>query len=73
MTDLAPLLDKPDTQDPENVKHIIDQRNQLQSVADAIIFGYELTALCGYKFVPTRDPDPLPVCEPCRLALAATT
>jgi hypothetical protein len=28
--------------------------------------GTEITALCGYKWVPSRDPAGLPVCPDCK-------
>jgi hypothetical protein len=33
------------------------------------VLGEEITALCGEKFIPTRDPYQYPVCEGCRAAL----
>ena len=39
-------------------------------VVAAYITGDEIQALCGYRWVPSRDPDPLPVCPPCKAALA---
>lgn len=73
MTDLAPVLDKNDTDDPEKVAHIINQRLPGNSIADASIFGTEVIALCGHKFIPTRDPQKLPTCGPCKFYLEATT
>ena len=35
------------------------------------VLGEEITALCGEKFIPTRDPNKYPVCEACRQALTA--
>lgn len=72
MTDLAPVLDKVDTDNPENVKHIINQKLPGNSIADATIFGWEIVALCGYIFIPTKDHTKLPLCTPCKLALEAT-
>lgn len=72
MTDLAPRLDDIDTKDPEEVHHIVNQHLPGNSVADASIFGTELVALCGHRFIPTRDPQKLPLCQACKLALEAT-
>ncbi len=33
------------------------------------VLGEEITALCGERFIPTRDPYQYPVCEACRAAL----
>ena len=35
-------------------------------IVDAIVEGTELTALCGFKWVPSRDPVGIPVCPDCR-------
>jgi len=35
-------------------------------IADAYVFGEELEAICGEKFIPSRDPENLPVCEACK-------
>lgn len=34
-------------------------------VMEAIVNGTEVEALCGHRWVPTRDPRKYPVCEPC--------
>lgn len=34
-------------------------------VLRARIEGFPVTALCGYTWVPQRDPAPLPVCSRC--------
>jgi hypothetical protein len=67
------LLDRSDTSDPENFSHIVNQHLPGNSIADASIFGTEVIALCGHRFVPTRDPQKLPLCQACKLALEATT
>ncbi len=33
------------------------------------VFGEEAVALCGYRFVPNRDPNKLPKCEACKAAM----
>jgi hypothetical protein len=35
-------------------------------IAEAYVEGTEITALCGKKFVPSRDPENLPVCPRCK-------
>ena len=52
--------------DHERFAHIV-KKNQL---TDAMIFGKEITALCGKKWVPSRDPEKFPVCPDCRERLA---
>ena len=49
---------------PEDVAHYVDQRFE-QDVTAAMINGTELVALCGYRWVPSRDALKLPVCQPC--------
>jgi hypothetical protein len=34
-------------------------------VEAAVLGGYELTALCGFKWVPKGDPDKHDICEKC--------
>lgn len=42
-------------------------------VTAAYVMGTEITALCGYKWVPSRDPAGLPVCPECKaIALQMT-
>ena len=52
--------------DHERLAHIV-KKNQL---TDAMIFGKEITALCGKKWIPSRDPERFPVCPDCRERLA---
>lgn len=47
------------------VAHIIRKGDQMRGY----VLGEEITALCGEKFIPTRDPYQYPVCEACRAAL----
>ncbi|MBJ7307237.1 MAG: DUF3039 domain-containing protein, partial [Acidimicrobiia bacterium] len=41
------------------VAHIIRKDDQMRGY----VLGEEITALCGEKFIPTRDPYQYPVCE----------
>ena len=38
-------------------------------VMTAMVNGTPVTALCGYTWVPSRDPQKYPVCEECLEAL----
>lgn len=40
-------------------------------IADAMVFGTPLQALCGKKWVPTRDGMKFPVCPECKDAYDA--
>ena len=53
-----------DTDEPE-VAHIAPAAD----VSRAYVTGEAITALCGKVFVPTRDPNRYPVCEPCKAIL----
>lgn len=56
------LLDR--SGDPAARAHIVCKRD----LPEAIIFGLEVEALCGYRWVPGADPAPLPMCEGCHAA-----
>lgn len=45
------------------VTHIIRKRDEMVGYFE----GREVTALCGYKWVPTRDPKKFPICEACQI------
>lgn len=68
---MSDLLVKPEVSDPETstdepeLAHIVTTEDQMQGY----IFGVEITALCGEKFIPTRDYEGKPVCKPCFHAL----
>ena len=62
--DLAPDPTTTDTSEPE-VAHIAPAAD----VSRAYVTGEAITALCGVVFVPTRDPNRYPVCEPCKAVL----
>lgn len=57
--------------DPDKSAHIVmvppgepDQSPQAY-VLRARVEGFPVTAVCGHKWIPTRNPEPLPVCGPC--------
>lgn len=70
----------PQTSDPELdeedpiVSHIVgpdydDNGNKIQGAAkvtEAMINGTPVTALCGFVWVPSRDPGKHPLCERCK-------
>lgn len=54
-----------------DVAHIVDQRpSSGQDVTTAYVEGSELVALCGYRWVPARSADQLPVCGECKAIIA---
>jgi hypothetical protein len=48
--------------DGEHYAHYVMKHGLVESM----IYGAEVTALCGWKFVPTRDPEKYPVCPRCK-------
>jgi len=49
--------------------HIIDRGDDKRSaeaiVLEARVMGTPVTALCGYTWVPARDPEKHPICQKC--------
>jgi hypothetical protein len=54
-----------DPTDPADCAHIVDQRDPANDITTAVIEGREVTALCGYRWIPYRQPQGRPVCEAC--------
>jgi hypothetical protein len=56
--------------DGELRTHIIRRPDDRQSaeawVTEARIMGFEVEAICGFRWVPARDPERYPVCEACK-------
>lgn len=59
------LEDRPDPTmgdgDHEKFAHIINKDDEMKGY----VMGETVTALCGKKWVPTRDPQKFPVCPTC--------
>jgi hypothetical protein len=64
MTD---LMDRTDTNlsdtdnDDDIIAHVIRKKDQMRGYIE----GKEITALCGTKFIPSRDYEGRPVCGAC--------
>jgi hypothetical protein len=58
---IEPVLDDISPGDPL-IAHIITKNSQMRGY----VFGEEVVALCGERFIPTRDPDRYPLCGTCR-------
>jgi hypothetical protein len=57
------------TQEPSSCAHIVVTDEGTIATAlilAARIYGTPITALCGYVFVPQKDPTVLPVCPACK-------
>jgi hypothetical protein len=39
---------------------------EAEKLTDAMVFGTPVVALCGKKWVPTRNPENFPVCPECK-------
>lgn len=37
-----------------------------EAVMQALLFGTPVTALCGKRWIPTKDPKRFPVCQECK-------
>ncbi len=48
--------------DSERFAHYVKK----DGIVDSAVTGQELEALCGKKWVPTRDPQRYPVCPTCK-------
>jgi len=58
----------PDTEDPKSA-HIVKVEpgeSAVAKVMEARIYGTPVEALCGFVWVPSRDPKQLPMCEECK-------
>lgn len=66
-TTLAPsaTADTTTGDDNEPVAHLVPK----DQLADALVFGTPIVALCGKRWVPSRDPEGKPKCGPCHEAL----
>lgn len=55
--------------DNADLAHIVDQRKY--NLTEAYILGTTVIALCGYEWIPTKDPHKLPVCPACVATLSS--
>lgn len=72
--DLEAIVGDPamDDLDPEHLAHIVwtPKGVSAQAVVDAAkAQGTAVTALCGHRWVPRRNPDRHPVCKACLAVL----
>lgn len=56
-----------DDGDHERFAHYVDKTDMTRSA----VMGEPVTALCGKKWVPSRDPKRFPVCPTCKEIYAA--
>jgi Protein of unknown function (DUF3039) len=58
----------PDVEEPKHA-HIVKVgpgESAVAKVLEARIYGTPIEALCGFVWVPSRDPKQLPVCQKCQ-------
>lgn len=60
-TVLLPEKTDPLTDEPDEVAHYVDKAKS----TEGYVFGTPVTALCGYTWVPSKDPKGKPVCPEC--------
>lgn len=63
-------LDLLTTDDPGHASHIVYVPDELNTTPQALVLaarieGFPVEALCGYTWIPFRDPVAYPVCEKC--------
>lgn len=64
--DVRPRLDDTDTGDHDRFAHYVLGRDPRAKITAAIVEGKPIRALCGKKWVPSRDPSRYPVCPDCQ-------
>lgn len=67
MTDskTEPRLNDTDTGDHDRYAHYVLGRDPRAKITAAMVEGKAIRALCGKKWIPSRDPSRFPVCPDC--------
>jgi hypothetical protein len=66
MTDMQTAPRRGDTGSGQpQVAHIVKRADATRGYIE----GAEIEAICGERFIPSRDPERLPVCNACKLIL----
>lgn len=60
------VLPRPSDGGDKRYAHIIRAPNADAVITEAMVTGTPLVALCGKKWVPSRDPSRYPVCPKCK-------
>ncbi|HSJ36273.1 MAG TPA: DUF3039 domain-containing protein [Acidimicrobiia bacterium] len=63
---IEPRLDDTDTGDHDRYAHYILGRDPKAKITKAMVEGTPLRALCGKRWVPSRDASRYPVCPDCQ-------
>lgn len=57
-----PRTDDTDSGDRDRFSHYVDKAK----IVESAVTGTPVTALCGKKWIPSRDPKNYPVCPTCK-------
>lgn len=57
-----PRTARPDEGDDERFSHYVPKA----SIVESAVTGQAVTALCGKRWVPSRDPERFPICPECK-------
>lgn len=55
-------LEPTDAGDHERFSHYVDKNK----ITESVVTGKPVRALCGKKWVPSRDPEKFPICPTCK-------
>ena len=61
-TETEPVLSDSDAHEDDGYAHYAEKAE----IARAAVMGGLITALCGHRFPPIRDPQRFPVCPRCK-------
>jgi Protein of unknown function (DUF3039) len=61
-TETTPVVSDADTGEDDGYAHYARK----EEISRAAVLGGLVTALCGWKFQPVRDPQRFPVCPKCK-------
>jgi hypothetical protein len=61
-TETTPVVSDADTGDDDRYAHYARK----DEITRAAVLGGLVTALCGHRFQPVRDPSRFPVCQRCK-------
>ena len=64
--DTEPILSGLDVGNPDDFSHYA----RGEDIAQALVEGGSVIALCGFEFEPIRDPQRFPVCPKCKELVA---
>lgn len=70
MTDIRPDVSRrpgdTDTGDHDRFAHYVLGRDPRAKITAAMVEGRPIRALCGKRWIPSRDPSRYPVCPDCQ-------